>query len=58
MPFSGNCWQSTSLVPYRTLLHRIQSVFGPLQRVQDDKNDTSKHWKVPGHVGKIGFITR
>ncbi|CEH16009.1 molybdenum cofactor biosynthesis pathway protein [Ceraceosorus bombacis] len=57
MPFSGNSWQATSLVPYKVLLQRIQAAFGPLERVQDDKNDTSKHWKVPGHRGKLGFIT-
>ncbi|PWN40418.1 molybdenum cofactor biosynthesis prote [Ceraceosorus guamensis] len=57
MPFSGNSWQATSLVPYKVLLQRIQAAFGPLERVQDDKNDTSKHWKVPGHRGRLGFIT-
>ncbi|KAK0538214.1 hypothetical protein OC834_000540 [Tilletia horrida] len=58
MPFDGNKWQMGKLVTYRQLLDRIQHKFGPLERLQDDDNDTSKGWRVPGFAGSIGFITR
>jgi molybdenum cofactor biosynthesis enzyme MoaA len=58
MPFDGNRWKPQKLVPFQQLLSTIRERYGPLQKVEDDANDTSKHWKVPGHVGSIGFITR
>lgn len=57
MPFDGNRWRPEKLVPYNDLLGKITSHFGPLEKVGDDPNDTSKHWRVPGHQGSIGFIT-
>ncbi|CAD6925263.1 unnamed protein product, partial [Tilletia controversa] len=57
MPFDGNKWQMGKLVPYRDLLDRIQHKFGPLERLRDDDNDTSKGWRVPGFAGSVGFIT-
>jgi cyclic pyranopterin phosphate synthase len=58
MPFDGNKWRPEKLVPYRVLLERIVERFGPLEKVGDTANDTSKHWRVPGSRGTIGFITR
>ncbi|KAL9937418.1 hypothetical protein V8E36_003827 [Tilletia maclaganii] len=57
MPFDGNKWQQGKLVPYRQLLDHIQHKFGPLERLRDDPNDTSKGWRVPGFAGSVGFIT-
>ncbi|KAJ1030537.1 hypothetical protein NDA16_001446 [Ustilago loliicola] len=59
MPFDGNKWQVQKLVPYRDLVKTIQSEFPDFERVanRDDPNDTSKHWRVPGHQGTVGFIT-
>ncbi|SJX60095.1 related to Molybdopterin biosynthesis CNX2 protein [Sporisorium reilianum f. sp. reilianum] len=60
MPFDGNKWQVQKLVPYRDLVKTIQQEFPTFERVanRDDPNDTSKHWRVPGHLGTVGFITR
>lgn len=58
MPFDGNRWKPEKLVPFQQLLQTITRKYGPLERLQDDANDTSKHWRVPGHVGRIGFISR
>lgn len=60
MPFDGNKWQVQKLVPYRDLVKTIQTEFPTIERVahRDDANDTSKHWRVPGHQGTVGFITR
>ncbi|GAK62606.1 molybdopterin biosynthesis protein CNX2 [Moesziomyces antarcticus] len=59
MPFDGNKWQVNKLVPYRELVQTIQGEFPDFERVprRDDPNDTSKHWRVPGHQGTVGFIT-
>lgn len=59
MPFDGNKWQVQKLVPYRDLVKTIQNDFPTFERVakRDDPNDTSKHWRVPGHQGTVGFIT-
>lgn len=60
MPFDGNKWQVQKLVPYQDLVRTIRTGFPDFERVtnRDDPNDTSKHWRVPGHQGQIGFITR
>jgi len=39
------------------MLERIQSKYPDFAKVEDDPNDTSKGWKVPGFKGKVGFIT-
>lgn len=56
MPFDGNRWNDERLVPYAEMLERIRKHF-PLVRRQDGPHDTSKTFQVPGHRGRIGFIT-
>lgn len=56
MPFDGNRWDDGRLVSYEQMLERIRAHF-PLERLQDGPNDTSKTYRVPGHRGRIGFIT-
>lgn len=58
MPFDGNRWRPEKLVPYSELIERITQRYGTLEKISDDANDTSKHWRVPGHESKLGFITR
>ncbi|KAI8887082.1 molybdenum cofactor biosynthesis prote [Backusella circina FSU 941] len=57
MPFDGNRWNRDKLVPYQELIRRIESMYGRLDKLNDDRNDTTKHYKVPGYQGKIGFIS-
>lgn len=57
MPFDGNRWHKDKMVSYKDMLTRIHSEFPTFSKVDDHKNDTSKGWQVPGHVGKVGFIT-
>ncbi|HMB89605.1 MAG TPA: GTP 3',8-cyclase MoaA [Rhodothermales bacterium] len=56
MPFDGNRWDDTYLLPYREMLDRIEARF-PIERVPDGPNGTSKTYRVPGHRGAIGFIS-
>jgi GTP 3',8-cyclase len=57
MPFDGNKWNKRKMLSYSEMLDVIREKYPQLEKVQDHKNDTSKTWKIPGFVGKIGFIT-
>ncbi|KAG0181137.1 Molybdenum cofactor synthesis protein 1 [Apophysomyces sp. BC1034] len=57
MPFDGNRWNKDKLVPYKELIRRIESMYGQLTKLNDDPNDTTKAYQVPGYRGKLGFIT-
>lgn len=57
MPFDGNKWSKGKMMGYQEMLDVIRTKFPTVQKVQDLKSDTSKTYQVPGHVGKIGFIT-
>ena len=56
MPFDGNRWDDSRLVPYAEMLDRIEAVF-PLVRLDDGPNETAKTFQVPGFRGQVGFIT-
>ncbi|KAK6950355.1 hypothetical protein Daesc_008681 [Daldinia eschscholtzii] len=57
MPFDGNKWNEGKMFSYNEMLDRIREKYRGLEKVRDHKNDTSKTFKIPGFVGKIGFIT-
>ncbi|KAL6851583.1 molybdenum cofactor biosynthesis prote [Trichoderma novae-zelandiae] len=57
MPFDGNKWNKGKMLPYSEMLDVIRAEYPDLHKVRDEKNDTSKTWKVPGFVGRLGFIT-
>lgn len=57
MPFDGNKWSEGKMLPFQEMLDRIKVKYPSTEKVRDHKNDTSKTFKVPGFVGKFGFIT-
>lgn len=57
MPFDGNRWQDTKLLPYADMIDLIKEQFPDFHKLPDGPNDTSKAWKVPGHRGTVSFIT-
>lgn len=57
MPFDGNKWSENKMLPFQEMLALIRECYPDVHRVQDHPNDTSKTYKVPGFVGRIGFIT-
>lgn len=57
MPFDGNKWSQGKMLSYQEMLGIIRAKYPSIEKVQDHENDTSKTFKVPGFVGKIGFIT-
>lgn len=57
MPFDGNRWNDAKFVSYATMLEILAKEYGSLERVQDGPHDTCKHYRVPGFMGRVGFIS-
>lgn len=57
MPFDGNRWSDAKFVPYNDMLDTVARAYGRLEKLVDGPNDTTKHYRVPGFKGRIGFIT-
>jgi len=56
MPFSGNRWTSNKVFSLHEILTVIEEQF-PFLPVQGEKNDTAKHFTVPGHAGSFAVIS-
>ncbi|KAK5206788.1 hypothetical protein LTR47_009652 [Exophiala xenobiotica] len=57
MPFDGNRWSTGKMITYLETLNLIKQKYPDIHRVRDEPNDTSKTYKVPGFVGRVGFVT-
>jgi len=57
MPFTGNKWDKAKMIPSSQLLDQISRRYPSIIRAPDELNDTARSWKIPGHVGSIGFIS-
>ncbi|CAJ0580879.1 unnamed protein product, partial [Mesorhabditis spiculigera] len=58
MPFGGNEFSKSTFVSYAEQLALIREKFGDaLVRLPDGENDTSKAYKIEGHIGQFGFIS-
>lgn len=56
MPFTGNWWTSNKVFPMQKMLDVIKEKF-EVERLVDEKNDTAKGYKVPGHEGTFAIIS-
>jgi cyclic pyranopterin phosphate synthase len=56
MPFTGNRWTSNKVFTMEQMLEVIGSKYR-VERLQDEKHDTSKAYAVPGHRGTFAFIS-
>jgi cyclic pyranopterin phosphate synthase len=56
MPFSGNRWTGNQVVDLQTILSTIGEKYSFLP-LQNDRNDTAKHFMVPGHLGSFAVIS-
>jgi molybdenum cofactor biosynthesis enzyme MoaA len=63
MPFDGNSkilltvdWKDKKMVSLKEIIEQVEKKY-KLIKVEDSPNDTSKGFKVPGFVGKIGVIS-
>ncbi|MEX0929660.1 MAG: GTP 3',8-cyclase MoaA [Balneolales bacterium] len=56
MPFDGNRWDNTKMVPATEIRSRIESRF-TLHKDEDSLHDTTKHYRIKGFEGRIGIIS-
>ncbi|XP_022121600.2 molybdenum cofactor biosynthesis protein 1 isoform X1 [Pieris rapae] len=57
MPFSGNAWDDARLVPGDEALAALRLRYGELLPLAAPSCGTASLWRVPGHVGRLGFIS-
>ncbi|MCL1934493.1 MAG: GTP 3',8-cyclase MoaA [Candidatus Azobacteroides sp.] len=56
MPFSGNDWEISRVVTMKEMLSAIEEDFF-VEKIQDNKHDTAKKYRVRGYKGTFAFIT-
>jgi GTP 3',8-cyclase len=56
MPFTGNRWTSNKVVTMQQMLEVIRQKYN-VERLQDEKHETAKGYKVPGHLGTFAIIS-
>lgn len=56
MPFDGNKWNSDKLVTLQEMLELIGGKY-TITAAENEPNDTSKRYKVDGHIGSFAIIS-
>jgi len=56
MPFTGNRWTSNKVFTMQEILEVIEKKY-EIVRLQDEKHDTAKGYKVSGHEGTFAIIS-
>ena len=56
MPFTGNWWTSNKVFTMKQMLQAIAEKYD-VERLQDEKHDTAKAYRVPGHKGTFAFVS-
>jgi cyclic pyranopterin phosphate synthase len=56
MPFSGNRWASNKVVTMQQILDTVSEKY-EVERLQDEKHDTAKGYRVPRHLGTFAIIS-
>ncbi|KAG9002757.1 hypothetical protein FRB93_011359 [Tulasnella sp. JGI-2019a] len=57
MPFSGNKWDKSKLIPSSQLLAQIIQRYPGVSKALDGHNDTARSYAIPGFKGSFGFIS-
>ena len=59
MPFDGNNWNKEQTVSYQEILDVAISQYSDIEieKIQDNPNDTTRHYKVAGAKGTFGIIS-
>jgi len=58
MPFDGNEWSREKFIGYIEAIDRLkQQGIELIKCVEEDPNDTTKWYRIPGYQGRVGFIT-
>ncbi len=56
MPFGGNGWDRSELVPMAQTRAAIEDALGPLDRCDDARDSTAQTFRQPGWRGRVGFV--
>lgn len=56
MPFDGNGWDRSELVPMAETRAQVEAVHGPLAARADGPHSTARTFERPGWPGRIGFV--
>ena len=56
MPFGGNGWDRSELVPMAETRATIEAAHGPLDRCDDAPDSTAQTFRRPGWRGRVGFV--
>ncbi len=56
MPFDGNGWSRTDLVPMAETRAAIEQALGPLAACADAPDSTAQTFRQPGWAGRVGFV--
>lgn len=57
MPFDSNKWNDETFVSFKEMMAVIRKRYPMIEKLEDDPNDTSKAFHIPGFKGQFGFIT-
>ncbi|CAM9112319.1 unnamed protein product, partial [Ectocarpus fasciculatus] len=57
MPFDGNEWTADKMMTYYEAIDDLEKQVRAADRTAASKHDTAKWYRVPGHRGRVGFIT-
>jgi len=57
MPFSGNRWDISKMIPSSELLQKIMEYHPGTVKASDEDNETARTYTIPGHRGSFGFIS-
>ncbi|CAL8469439.1 g8980 [Coccomyxa elongata] len=58
MPFDGNVWSDSKMVPYAEMMAIVQERYPQgLERCRDPRGEVAKNFRVPGFKGSVSFIT-
>ena len=56
MPFGGNGWERSALVPMAETRAAVEAALGPLVRCADAPDSTAQTFRQPGWRGRVGFV--
>lgn len=59
MPFAGNQWDKSKMVSQNEILDIVQTQFtaSAVEKLQDEKNFTSRDFKIKNYLGSFGIIS-
>eukprot|EP00793_Prasinoderma_coloniale_P002719 PRCOL_00002201-RA len=57
MPFDGNRWDDSLMVPYAEMKARVMEAVPGLTRLADPRSEVAKNFAVEGYEGSVSFVT-